>query len=360
MNPTAPPPARHHRGRGLVVLAVAAVVATAPLTARAVSTDTADPPTVVHLANGDRLSGTVEGLEDGTLSLATPYAGGVEIAWSAVVRLRSAEPVTVVLADGTRVTGRLESPADGSLEITPEAPDGTLDAALADVTALNPPAAPPVRLRGNVSAAVAATSGNSESERTLLSGELVAATGSNRFTVGATVNEASEDGRDTVSRTSGRLGYDHFLGEHWYFNVNASLLEDEFQDLNLRTAVGAGAGYRFAPDDDAVRLDAELGASSVNDDFLTAPDEDYPAARWSLDAARRVLGGEVELFHRHEVLQSLDDSDDLLLRTRTGARFSLWKGFAASLQLDWDRDESPAPGRDEDDRTWSLNLGYEW
>lgn len=312
----------------------------------------------VHLANGDRVSGTVTTLRDGTLSVETAYAGTVEIDWSQIAGVTTDGAVAVVLADGSRLRGTL-SGEDGELRLTPEERDGAVSFAVADVAAVNPPQEPAVRTRGGVSVALTATSGNTESDRTYVEGELVAQTGGNRTTLKAQLHEAEEDGRETASKSFASLGYDQFMGERWYLTANASGAEDEFQDLKLRTTLGLGGGYRFA-DREAFRLSAELGASYVNEDFYAAPDDDFPAGRWALDLSRTLGDGGAELFHDHEVLISLDDSDDLLLRTRTGVRFLLFEGFAAAVQLNYDRDEQPAPGRRKDDRTWSLTLGYTW
>lgn len=312
----------------------------------------------VQLVNGDRITGTVTTLADGTLSVDTAYAGTVGIDWSQVTGVSTDATVEVVLADGSRLHGVLTTDG-GELRLSPEEQGGAVSFPVAEVAAVNPPEVPAVRYRGGVSVAVTATSGNTESDRTYAEGELVAQTDHNRTTLTAQVNEAREDGRKTASKRFASLGYDQFVGERWYLSANASGAEDEFQDLKLRTTLGLAAGYRFA-DGERFRLSGELGASYVNEDFYTAPDDDFPAGRWALNLSRKLGDGGVELFHDHELLVSLDDTDDLLLRTRSGVRFSLWRGLAAAVQLNDDRDEQPAPGREKDDRTWSLTLGYTW
>jgi putative salt-induced outer membrane protein YdiY len=212
--------------------------------------------------------------------------------------------------------------------------------------------------RGSLSAAVTSTSGNTESDRLYVAGELVARAEPHRVTFGADVNEASEDGVDTVSRTYGYLRYDRFFGPSWYLNANASATEDRFQDLDLRTTAGLALGHQFS-DDDTLRLGAELGVSYVDEDFSTTADDSYAAGRWSLDLSRHLDGG-IELFHSQELLVSFENTADRLLRTRTGVRFALWKSFVAALQYNYDRDASPAPGREKADRAWLLNLGYTW
>jgi putative salt-induced outer membrane protein YdiY len=336
---------------------------------------------VVHLANGDRLTGSVAGLTDGELTLSTAYASELKIDWSQVSALVTDGPLTVELDDGRRLRGvAAEAPdgvAEGTLTLRPPTPEETatetaesakiaqstvvsepLTLPFAAVAGLNPPRVPGTFWSGSVSASVSSTSGNTDSDRTYLAGELVARAEPHRVTLGADLNQASEDGVDTVSRTHAYLRYDRFFGPRWYLDANASATEDQFQDLDLRTTIGLAAGHQIS-DDDTLRLGIELGVSYVEEDFQLAADDSYAAGRWSLELSRH-FGGGIELFHSQELLVSLDDSADRLLRTRTGLRFDLWKSFVAAVQLNYDRDEKPSPGREKSDQAWLLNLGYTW
>lgn len=312
----------------------------------------------VRLDNGDRISGEIVTLADGVLAVATEYAGEVEIGWSHVVGLTSDVPLILVFADGTRVRGTVGT-VDGVLRVAPVDREGALTAAASEVVALNPPEVPAVRLKGNLAASVAASSGNTDSDRGYLEGRFVARTERNRFTLSAAAEEARESGRLTASRTTGGLGYDHFVSERWFWSATAALTADDLQDIALRSAVALSVGYQ-AFEGERLNLAIETGMSYVHEDFETAEDASYPAGRWALDLDRSLLGERIVLFHRHELLVSLEDSDDLLAVTRTGVRFSLVAGLAAALQLNWDHDESPSPGREQDDTTWLLTLGYQW
>lgn len=311
------------------------------------------------LVNGDRLTGTVVALADGELTFETAYAGTLTVDWAQVAAFESDGPLTVVFADDVRLVAPAETGDDGLLTLRSDGEAGAVVARpFAEVVAINPPEIPPWRWSGHLSAAVTASSGNTEADRTYVEGEVVARHERNRFSLAGDVNEAEEDGDTTASRRFARFGYDRFVSERWYLNGNLTATEDEFQDLALRTTVGVAVGHQFA-DREGYSLSAELGASYVDEEFDTAPDDDYLAARWKLDLARALTDG-VEPFHDHEILQGVEDGDDRLIRTKTGVRFSLWKSFVAAVQVNWDRDESPAPGREKDDRVWALSVGYSW
>lgn len=312
----------------------------------------------LQLNNGDHLTGTAVRLEDGVLTFATPWGGELTVDWTRVARLTTEEPARVELADGTVLHGPVDSPEDGRLRVAAANLTPAPNLALGEVTALNPPVTPPVRLSGDVSFSLVSASGNTDNENLVLQGQVKARTERSRYTASTQVNEAEEDGQDTASKATVGLKYDYFFGERWYFNSSTLLTEDEFRDLNLRSALGVSAGRQFIDHDD-IALSLELGASWVNEDFDLAPDDNYAAARWALDA-RRPLGSAISFFHSQEGLVSLEDGDDLLILTRTGLTYSLFENFVAGTQLQWDWDNSPSPGREKEDTTVLLTLGYSW
>ncbi len=313
------------------------------------------------LTNGDRLTGTAVTMAEGELTYQTAYAGRLTIPWREVAGLSTAEPVRVVLADGTTWTGVAEAPGDGALGLAAEAGAEPRTVALAEVAALNPPVRPRVSYRGNVQVGLASTRGNSDTASTHLAGELTVRAGRGRYTLDAALNRTEDRGEATSSNTTLSAEYDRFYGERWYLNASLLAAEDEFKDLELRTAVGIGVGYQVL-DTDRTSLAAELGVSQVEQDFIATPDESFAAGRWSLRFERLLAGQRVRAFHTQEGFVGLASTDggELLLRTRTGLRFSLLRSFVASTQLNLDYDRSPSPGREKRDTALLVNLGLQW
>jgi len=103
----------------------------------------------VALRNGDWLSGTIATMQDGQLSMQTDYAGTIEIEWDQVSRLSLAAPLPVVLRDGSEREAR-EMP--------------TSEIRLADVVAIAPVPAPPIRWRGRLDFGYTKTGGNRSTE----------------------------------------------------------------------------------------------------------------------------------------------------------------------------------------------------
>jgi putative salt-induced outer membrane protein YdiY len=364
---------RHRSVRSAAVTlfaTVALTVSTGPLVAAAPPPDGPDGPdagaAVVVLANGDRVSGAIVDLHDGSLTVDTAWGGELSVDWSLVAGIESATELTLVLDDGSRLVGRVgpvEAPGDRpeTAERIAVRTASVTEPALVElsrVTAINPPARS-VRVKGNASAGLIVNQGNTDTHSLYLEGEVVARTDTNRYTTGAQATRAEDDGETTADSSRGWIEYDHFLSERWYLSSSALFTRDEFQDLRLRSSLAASTGYQFVESDRAA-ASAELGASYVDEDFYDAPDDSYPAARWAVDLSRSFADGDLELFHSHEGFLNLDTGDDVLLRSKTGVRFNLFRGFVATTQVNFDYDTDPAPGREKEDWRYLLNLGVEW
>jgi len=360
MNSIAPRHGSIHSAASALCAAAALLLLALPATAGPApeEAETA-PPAVVRLADGDRISGTIVDLHDGTLTVDTAWAGTLSIDWSAVAAIESDANLTLVLEDGSRLVGAVRSAAeDGTLAVTTASVAEPAVVPVARIAAINPPAQA-VQVKGNASAGLIINQGNTDTRSLYLEGEVVARTDTNRYTTGVQATRSEDDGDTTADSSRGWIEYDHFLTERWYLASSALFTRDKFQDLRLRSSLAVSSGYQFVETDRA-SASTELGASYVDEDFYEATDESYPAARWAIDLSRDFADGDLELFHSQEGFLDLDTGDDILLRSKTGIRFNLFKGFIATTQVSFDYDTDPAPGRKKEDWRYLMNLGVEW
>ena len=322
--------------RALAVLALAALPAAAA---------------EITLDNGDRITGTVVALADGKLQVDTEWGGTLEIDFSRIARLTTEAEIRVVLDDDSELAGTATVDDQGRTLLGSA---GVLD--LARVATINPPVVPPFRWSGGASFGLASTSGNTDTQSAHLDAKLVRETARHRLSAAAALNEAENDGVESAARRYLGLGYDRLTEGPWYFTADAGFTDDSFQDLDLRTTFGIGVGHQFWSRDDS-RLSTEIGVSYVDENFITAPDDDYTAARWGLDLEHALRDG-VTFFHGHDLLVSVEDTDDLLLNSRTGLRFGLFGKLVSTIQYGLAYDESPAPGREKDDTSLLVTFGY--
>lgn len=314
---------------------------------------------VVQMKNGDRISGKLASMTGDKLIITTEY-GEVGIMWSEVSGLSTDEPTEIMLDDETVLSGVLSNGSTGTFNITSSEIAQSTPVAMTRVSYINPP--PEVTGRGlklhaRVNAGAARSSGNTDTQSIHLDGEVVARGVTNRYTLGAIFNQSEDSGVENTNNSTGYMKYDHFLDEKWYGYVNGIFTKDKFKDLNLRTALGVGAGYQ-AFESSLTNLSVEAGLNYVNEDFDVAADDSYPAARWALNYDRYLLTDSVQFFHMHEIYFGLKDSSNILLRSQTGLRVPLFQGVNATAQVNYDRDKSPPTGTKKADTAYLFTLGY--
>ena len=313
----------------------------------------------VMLENGDRLSGTIVKLEATSLWLETAYAGKLKLPWAQVKQIESDTPVRVRLADGTELDGQLQPGGDGQVRIRIGSLAETAPLGLDRVSAINPPRNPDKTVvKGRVSVGGSLASGNTDSKTLHLGGEVVARNPSQRVTLGAEINEASQNGVDTASNWRLGMKYDHFLKDKkTYLYANTRFDHDGQTDLDLRSTLGVGAGRQIVDRED-LKLSVESGLSLVNEDYGSAKDERFPGARFALNYEQLFWDGRFTLFHNSDVLMSLESPQDYLYQSRTGIRLPVGKQLSLGTQVNYDYDAVPAAGKKTTDTALIFKLDY--
>lgn len=313
----------------------------------------------VHLKNGDKLTGQIVKMQEDKLILKTSYAGKITIIWQEVVSIQTDEKVKIVLKDETTLQGTTEAVEDGKMKLDTDQLEEPTSFRLVDVKAINPEPVKAVRINARANASVTVERGNTKSDNYYFDGEFVARTKKNRYTAGG---ELSKERADDITTSQNWLvygNYSHFLNEKWYLYVNTLFEHDEFKDLNLRSTLGAGAGYQFF-ETPLLNLSVSAGLSMVDENFDLAEDNDYSAGQWTVNYDQYFFDKFVQFFHVNTGFISLEDANDWFLKTRTGLRFPLYKGFTATLQYNFDWNNKPsAAAETEEDTKFIFLLGYE-
>jgi putative salt-induced outer membrane protein YdiY len=177
-----------------------------------------------------------------------------------------------------------------------------------------------------------------------------------RYTLGLSWNYSEESGEVTQRKTYGKGQYDRFVSEKLYWLVQASAEADDAAGVDLRTTVGAGAGYQFA-DGEKWKLSGEGGLSLFNEDFEDGTGDEYLAARLAYNWAY-VMSEQWSFEQVGTVFPSLEDSDDIYSRIDTRAKVTLTENMFAQAQWIWDWDNTPAEGNDRSDHLVLVTLGW--
>lgn len=214
----------------------------------------------VVLDNGDTLSGTVVKLQGGKLTLKTDYAGAVEIEAGKVKSIVTDEPVEVHTTSGEILKGKLKVVEPGKLTVEPSPEREATAVDMKTVAAINPP--PQGVWTGSVTVGGNVQSGNTDRASASLAAGAERKTDRDRFSLGFIYNYGKENDQLTVRNTYASGKYDYFFTKKLYGYLALELLNDQFQDIDLRTTVGPGIGYQIW--DDPIKPLAFEGASRTS------------------------------------------------------------------------------------------------
>ncbi len=227
----------------------------------------------VVLTNGDRLTGEIQKLADGKLSLKTGYAGDVQIDWKVVDQLTTDGAVEVETHAGKRYRGTIRSSSEGFEITSADARKTVATPHVVGLSAVSEDGGPGFweRLEGNVDVGYNLTRGNSTLTQSSvgLGGEYrkpgykVQASASSLF---SRQNDAA-----ATSRQSANLRYDKFLGPRLLAFAVGGLERNDRKRLNLRSNAGGGVGWRLQKTQNS-ELSVLGGLTYTNEQFQAHAD----------------------------------------------------------------------------------------
>jgi putative salt-induced outer membrane protein YdiY len=319
--------------------------------ATAVGTVRADE---VILKNGDRLSGSIVKMSEGSLLLETSYAGEIKIDWNEVQGFTSAAPAKVQTTDGSILMGVVTAPSPDRIVITDDQ-FRPMAIPLTSIQAINPP--PRVRHSGTFNLGGVIAKGNSDSKAINASMLYSLRTDRHRFGVEGKYNYGEQSKKISVRNSLAQLTYDFFLTKRAFWNTFALFEQDTLQDLNLRSTYGTGPGYQFI-DTERTKLSGTVGLAYVHEDWRTKQDVDSPAGRWSVNFTTSLIPDRLILFHRQEGFYDFKEPNAWRLRANQGFRVPVYKQFAVNLEYDVRYNSNSAPGTKHVDHQYIAGLSY--
>jgi hypothetical protein len=246
-----PDPQPRTVGSELALAALLGALLASPALA-AVKTD------VVALLNGDRLTGEVQQLERGRLSLKTDDLGTVEIEWDKVASVTAAAPFDLDDLSGRRYMGSLRPAPPGKLRIEWTGSTETVDL-LSVVRMRRLDTSFWKRLDGSLDVGASYTSATS-----LFSLDVAATMGVERpgFEVRADASSTvtSQPGAEETRRNSFSLVYERRFEQRWVALAQAQVEQNRELGFDLRGSV-TGAGGRYLAQGRRDRLLAVVGLS---------------------------------------------------------------------------------------------------
>ncbi len=316
----------------------------------------------VLLTNGDRISCDVIRMKDNVLFIRTEYSGDITVKWDYIANIHTDDDIDVVLDDDTLISGTGCESEEGTIRLSAEADREAEQVLLEDVKVINPEPAgdtPDTKIKALLNFGLTSTKGNTEKESKHFTGEYTARTIKNRYTIGGMLNRTEDCGRETENSTLAYVRHDHFLSEKWFINLNTLFEKNKAKDLDLRSVVGLASGFQFFESEEK-SLSVEMGISHVNEEYISPNEMEYSSSRWAVSYNKYFVNKSIEFFHYNEGLLSIEDTDDLIIKSRTGFRIPLFSNINTTLQYNYDWERTPVPGREESDRKIMFSIGYKF
>lgn len=319
------------------------------------------PPDEILLKNGSRILGQVTGARDGVVSIDTDFAGTLAVNVEQIAAMNTSEPAVMLLTDDSVIeSGSIRIGEEKLVVNAGEA--GARTYAIDDLLILNPEPwelGEGYRWTGLVSFAWGMQRGNTDTDELDYRLETIWRSDKDRYTLRLDGQVDKTDGVKNADNWLAVGKYDYFVTDATYWGVNTSLESDKFKDLDLRYLLGPYIGHEFFTDP-LFTLAAELGASYVNEDFITADDRDYVAANWYLRMTSNYLGGDSQLYFDQRGIWNLNHTSDVVIDTGVGLAFPLLWGLEGAAEVLWAYDSGAVEGVDDLDETYRFRIGYSW
>lgn len=312
---------------------------------------------VLYLKNGDRLTGSIINMEDQKVTFWSKYAGEITLFWQDVDHFILDDTAKVVLKKPTAPKTTALPEEDKGQKVEPASPPPpTPDM----IFAINPKPIIPVKIVTRVNGKLTGERGNTDKDVYYINGEFIARTERRRYAFDGEYQQEKKNNILTEDNWLTHAKINQFIDVERYIYADTLFENNTFKDLELRSTYGLGAGYQFV-ENEQVNLSISMGAAWVTEDFYEAEVKEFMAGQWAIDFDRFLYRDRIQFFHTEKGYVSLENSEDWLIRTKTGFRFPFYRGFTATIQYDYDWDNEPASDAEtEEDAAVLFLLGYEF
>ena len=323
---------------------------------------------VVETKSGAKLIGKITKIADGTVTLATDYAGEIAIKQSEVTSLATDDAVAVRLASGTRIDGRV-STAAGTMQVAGK--DGTVSTAIDQVAAswaagAEDPQIVAARRHWTIqtSADIVGRQGNTKS--TGIGAGFVASLVSPQDALKfygahdyATTTTAAGVKTKNADATKGGVDYQSFFSENFGWFVRSELGKDSVAGIKLRSTTDAGASFRLIKSD-AQSLVGRLGAGYRFESYPVGPNNQGAVASTGLHYSY-TLNKYASLVTDLQYLPALKDVADYRFIHDSAIELPLAADFwKLRLGVVNDYNSRPPGGRENLDTTYYTRLLLRW
>jgi len=322
---------------------------------------------VLVLKNGDRITGEINRIWDGEISIEPEYSDEFDIDLIAVDHIISDREFEIELEDGREVVatmGGVDASGQQVLDVGSEA----IAIELADFLEVDEPED---YYDWGVNADISAdlNKGNTESSNSKLRADAMFKHGDHRHTGEVTYFREELASVRTKEQDLFRYSYNWLFNDPWFLAGNFSFERDPIIELNSRIIASVGLG-RDIWNTPRRGLSFNLGIGAQEEDIgtdlfnggleLFRMKQSSSVATWALQFRYDLFNGDLELFHNHNINSNISGRTNTSYRTTTGLRYEITDLLYANFSIDYDYETDPVPGVLSEDITMLFGFGAEF
>ncbi len=316
----------------------------------------------VFLKNGDRLTGTIEKMVDGKLTLKSDLAGTITIDFANIRTISSDKPIKVHLDDGTVLNQKLVESDPNTFAVAPSETIKVQKFKMAAVTSINPPPKPDPKWTGDFSVAYTLTTGNTQNETVSASMNFRKRTKKDRTHISSDyVRARQKDSTTKVNdiiedwwRMTGK--YDYFFRPKVFAYFDGRYETDSIAELDRRVILGAGGGYQWI-ETKKTNFATRAGIATLYEKFDNRTESNREtAAQFGYDFGHQFTKT-VKLIHELTYYPSIRDFSDYFLTSTSEVRADITKSIFTNFKIIFNYDSTPAIGKGDTDIKYILGVG---
>lgn len=307
----------------------------------------------IIMVNGDQLTGVIKETAGGSIVIKTELAGEVKVPLANIQTMSTDKPLELHLKDGSVVNQPLQASGAGTVKVAGQSGE----VSLSDVDKINPEKP---RWKGDLSAGVTYTSGNTSNESYAFSANLSKRTEKDRTTYAASSARRKEKGdgdEKEVTEDWWKAGgkYDYFLNKKCYLYGQGRYEVDKIADLDRRIIAGGGTGYQWI-ETDKTDFSTEIGASWIDEKYEDGSSDDKISGQLGYRLTHQ-FNGTFSFIHNFNYFPSTEKVSDYYLTTFGELRAKINSHLFTNFKVMFDYDATPAEGKGSSDVKYIFGAG---
>ena len=320
---------------------------------------------VIHMTNGDRITGTIKKIWDGEVYIEPAYSDEFSVDQVDIAYMEDDRQFDLELDDGSSLVGSLAGgDEEGNQLLVVDGEERLIP--LAQLSELEEPEkAFDWSTRADLNSTF--NSGNTNNSNVTLSAEFMLKQNKHTNFLDLLWQDEEQKIEDVTTKVKDRerfrYNYNYAVNDPWFLGSSASYERDPVKGLDYRYNVVPAAGYNFW--DDAGRtfgmqLGAGYQAEEITDEFGITTKGDGAVAAFLLRFAYDFGSPDLELYLNNTTTAAFYGRDNAVTQFNAGTRYEITDLLYLNFEVLLDYESEPVEGAKNEDVSVLFGFGLEF